>query len=136
MENFEFTADLLDKLRNLGVQIQIDDFGVGYSSLNYLSQFPLNALKIDRSFVRLMMQDSNHLKIVQAIVRLSHGLGIDVVAEGVETEVQLSQLRDLGCEYMQGALISMPVDSLKAVTFMTQLPVEEARSQDLAQLAS
>jgi diguanylate cyclase (GGDEF)-like protein/PAS domain S-box-containing protein len=110
MENFELTVEVLTKLRKLGVQIQIDDFGIGYSSLNYLSRFPINALKIDRSFINLMTGDPNHMKIVQAIVRLSHGLGMDVVAEGVETEDQWESLKELECEYMQGALVSMPVD--------------------------
>jgi diguanylate cyclase (GGDEF)-like protein len=118
MESFENTIGVLSGLRELGVQIQIDDFGIGYSSLNYLSQFPLTALKIDRSFVRLMQRDQTHLKIIQAIVTLSHGLGIDVVAEGVETTSQLDQLKALGCQYIQGALISMPVDSEKARTFL------------------
>jgi EAL domain-containing protein (putative c-di-GMP-specific phosphodiesterase class I) len=77
MENFELTVEVLAKLRKLGDQIQIDDFGIGYSSLNYLSRFPINALKIDRSFINLMTDDPNHMKIVQAIVRLSHGLGMD-----------------------------------------------------------
>jgi diguanylate cyclase (GGDEF)-like protein/PAS domain S-box-containing protein len=110
MENFELTVEVLTKLKKLGVRIQIDDFGIGYSSLNYLSRFPINALKIDRSFINLMTDDPNHMKIVQAIVRLSHGLGMDVVAEGVETEGQWESLKELDCEYMQGALVSMPVD--------------------------
>lgn len=126
MENFELTVEVLTKLRKLGVKIQIDDFGIGYSSLNYLSRFPINALKIDRSFINLMIDDPNHMKIVQAIVRLSHGLGMNVVAEGVETEDQWESLKALECEYMQGALVSMPVD-VDTVRTSIKLPGQEGK---------
>jgi diguanylate cyclase (GGDEF)-like protein/PAS domain S-box-containing protein len=126
MENFELTVEVLSKLRKLGVKIQIDDFGIGYSSLNYLSRFPINALKIDRSFINLMTDDPNHMKIVQAIVRLSHGLGMDVVAEGVETENQWESLKELECEYMQGALVSMPVD-VETVRTSIKIPGREGK---------
>ncbi len=109
MENFEHTAETLRQLRDLGVQIEIDDFGVGYSSLNYLSRFPLNALKIDRSFIA-MMADESSLKIIQAIVQLTHGLGLGVIAEGVETTEQLSVLKEIGGECIQGRIVAMPVD--------------------------
>jgi len=114
MENFDQAASILQQLRQLGVQIHIDDFGVGYSSLNYLSRFPINSLKIDRSFIHMMTEDSSYLKIVQAIIRLTHSLGMSVTAEGVETQEQLSQLRELECEYIQGFLISKPIDSKDA----------------------
>lgn len=108
MENNEVTTGVFKKLQDLGVQIQIDDFGVGYSSLSYLSNFPINALKIDQSFVNLMTANGNQSKIIQAIIMLAHGLGIEVIAEGVETDGQLQQLRNLGCTYAQGYLISKP----------------------------
>lgn len=114
MENFDQTAHILQQLRQLGIQIHIDDFGVGYSSLNYLSRFPINSLKIDRSFIHMMTEDSSYLKIVQAIIRLTHSLGLSVTAEGVETQEQLSQLRELDCEFIQGYLISKPIDSKEA----------------------
>jgi EAL domain-containing protein (putative c-di-GMP-specific phosphodiesterase class I) len=114
MENFDQTASVLQQLRQLGVQIHIDDFGVGYSSLNYLSRFPINSLKIDRSFVHMMTTDISYLKIVQAIIRLTHSLGLSVTAEGVETQEQFIQLRELECEYIQGYLISKPIDSQQA----------------------
>lgn len=114
MENFDQTAHVLQQLRRLGIQIHIDDFGVGYSSLNYLSRFPINSLKIDRSFVRMMSEDSSYLKIIQAIIQLTHSLGLSVTAEGVETQEQLEQLRKLECEYIQGYLISKPIDSKEA----------------------
>jgi diguanylate cyclase (GGDEF)-like protein/PAS domain S-box-containing protein len=109
MENNQFTARIFAKLQELGVEIQIDDFGVGYSSLGYLSHFPINALKIDRTFVDMMAKDSHQHKIVQAIVTLTHRLGVGVIAEGVETEGQLNQLRALGCEYGQGFFVSEPM---------------------------
>ena len=110
MDNFEMTSETLERARALGVQLQIDDFGIGYSSLNYLSRFPLHALKIDQSFISMMSSDPSYQKIVQAIVRLTHGLGMSVIAEGVETEAQLQQLLALECEYVQGSLISMPMN--------------------------
>lgn len=120
MENFETSAEVLMQLKQLGVQMHIDDFGIGYSSLNYLSRFPINALKIDQSFIQNMLEDSTYMKIVQAIVRLTHGLGMSVIAEGVETEMQFAQLRDLKCEYMQGGLISMPITEDEVGEFISR----------------
>jgi diguanylate cyclase (GGDEF)-like protein/PAS domain S-box-containing protein len=110
MENYINTVEILAKLQTLGIQIQVDDFGMGYSSLSYLSRFPLNALKIDRSFINALEKDSSHVKIVQAIVTMTHGLGMEVIAEGVENETQLDQLTALGCESVQGYLIARPMD--------------------------
>ena len=110
MENLETTERSLRQLQELGVQIQIDDFGIGYSSLGYLSNFPIDALKIDHSFVHQMSEENNNIKIIQAILMLSHRMGVGVIAEGVETEYQLMQLRQLGCELGQGFLVAMPLD--------------------------
>jgi diguanylate cyclase (GGDEF)-like protein/PAS domain S-box-containing protein len=110
MDNIDYAVQVFTRLQALGVQIQVDDFGIGYSSLNYLSHFPINTLKIDRTFVRNMTKDSNYLKIVQAIIMLAHGLGMSVIAEGVETEGQLAQIKSLGCELAQGFFISKPWD--------------------------
>jgi len=110
MDNIDFAVTVFTRLQELGVQIQVDDFGIGYSSLNYLSHFPINTLKIDRTFVRNMTKDNNYLKIVQAIIMLAHGLGMSVIAEGVETESQLAQIKALGCELAQGFYISKPWD--------------------------
>jgi diguanylate cyclase (GGDEF)-like protein/PAS domain S-box-containing protein len=110
MENFDRTVDTINRLQELGVQIQIDDFGIGYSSLGYLSRFPLSALKIDQTFISRMDGENSYYKIVQAIVKLTRGLGLGVVAEGVETEEQLNNLKSLGCEYVQGAIVAMPMD--------------------------
>lgn len=108
MENEARTVETLKALRKRGVDVQVDDFGVGYSSLGYLSQFSLGALKIDQSFVRSLDQDHANHKIIQAIIMLTQGLGLSVCAEGVETVNQLNQLDEMGCEYIQGYLIARP----------------------------
>jgi diguanylate cyclase (GGDEF)-like protein len=120
METSQFTSGVFSNLQALGVQVQIDDFGVGYSSLGYLSHFPLNAVKIDRTFVGRMADDTNQVDIIQAIVSLTHRLGVGVIAEGVETEGQLDQLKQLGCEYGQGFLVSVPIDSEAAYTLLKE----------------
>ncbi|HEX5110910.1 MAG TPA: EAL domain-containing protein [Vicinamibacterales bacterium] len=107
IDNTESMIGLLLQLKALGIQIAIDDFGTGYSSLSYLHRLPIDSLKIDRSFVSCMTQDSG--EIVRAIVGLAHNLGLDVIAEGVETVEQLEELRALGCEFGQGYLFSKPV---------------------------
>jgi diguanylate cyclase (GGDEF)-like protein/PAS domain S-box-containing protein len=108
-DNIEAAVGLLIQLRELGVQLSIDDFGTGYSSLSYLQRFPIDTLKIDRSFVTQMMDNEENLAIVRTIVALARNLGMDVVAEGVETEDQLKLLRKLECENGQGYLFSTPL---------------------------
>ena len=114
MENAEFATRMLGCLKTLGVKISIDDFGTGYSSLAYLHSFPLDSLKIDRSFVGKMGSGQENLNIVGAIVNLARNLGLDVVAEGVELAGQLSELKALGCEFGQGFLFSRAVPSEEA----------------------
>ena len=109
MENAETNVVKLQRLKALGVQISIDDFGTGYSSLSYLQRFPLDQLKIDRSFIREIEEADTHTPIVKAVISLAHDLGLSVVAEGVETDMQLSHIRDLECEEFQGYLCSKPV---------------------------
>jgi EAL domain-containing protein (putative c-di-GMP-specific phosphodiesterase class I) len=109
MENAEEAIYLLKQLRSLGVQLSIDDFGTGYSSLSYLHRFPINMLKIDRSFVSTMEDGSENGEIVRTIISLAKTLGLSVVAEGIETVHQLHQLHILGCEYGQGYLFSGPL---------------------------
>ena len=111
MENVELASSMLWQLRKLGIQLYMDDFGTGYSSLSYLRRFPIDKLKIDRSFVSQMMVDGESLEIVRTIVMLAHNLGIDAIAEGLETAEQLEQLKALQCEYAQGYLFSKPVDA-------------------------
>jgi diguanylate cyclase (GGDEF)-like protein len=111
MENAEAAASMLLQLRDLGVHLSIDDFGTGYSSLSYLHRFPVTTLKIDRSFISRMGEGDENSEIVRTIMTLASNLGMEVVAEGVETEEQLSQLRVLKCEYGQGYLFSRPVNA-------------------------
>ena len=94
----------------MGIGLQIDDFGTGYSSLSYLQQFPFDALKIDRSFIKDVTLDKEKLEIVKAIIALAHNLNMTVIAEGVETAAQFNLLVDLGAEYIQGFFISKPLD--------------------------
>jgi diguanylate cyclase (GGDEF)-like protein/PAS domain S-box-containing protein len=111
MENIDTATEMLRQLRALGVQLSIDDFGTGYSSLSYLHRFPIDTLKVDRSFVMRMADNNENIEIVRTILMLAQNLGMDVVAEGVETREQLALLRKLGCEYGQGFLFSKPADA-------------------------
>ena|GEM_PF-126273 len=114
MENIDSATEMLGQLRDLGVQLAIDDFGTGYSSLSYLHRFPIDTLKIDRSFVTRMADNAENVEIVRTIVMLAQVLGMDVVAEGVETKEQLKILRDLKCEYGQGYYFSRPTNTSDA----------------------
>ncbi|WUR16172.1 EAL domain-containing protein [[Empedobacter] haloabium] len=109
MEHAQDTLAALHMLRELGVRLSIDDFGTGYSSLSYLKRFPVDIIKIDRSFVRDVPQDADDVAIVTAIIALAHSLRLEVVAEGVETEAQRAFLQALGCDLLQGYLLSAPV---------------------------
>lgn len=102
MDNAESSVQILEELSRMGVIVAIDDFGTGYSSMSYLRRFPIDKLKIDRSFIKDLTTSSEAAAIVQAIISLAHSLRLKVVAEGVETAEQLSQLRDLGCDKYQG----------------------------------
>ena len=109
MENPEEAADILRRLRNLGIGVAIDDFGTGYSSMSYLKLFCVDTLKIDKSFIRGVTTDTHDAAMVRAMVTLAHELGLRVVAEGIETESELAFLRRLNCEQGQGYLFSRPV---------------------------
>ncbi|MEH2441649.1 putative bifunctional diguanylate cyclase/phosphodiesterase [Nostoc sp.] len=122
MENDDKAIIRLKQLRNLGIQLAIDDFGTGYSSLGRLHHFPINQLKIDRSFVSGSIFDDGNLDIVQTIITLAHKLGVDVTAEGVETKEQLALLRKLNCEYGQGYFFSHPLDSSQATALIMANP--------------
>lgn len=108
MKNPEVATEVLREMKSMGIQMSIDDFGTGYSSLSYLKSFPLSALKIDQSFVRDCMNDSDDAAIVNAIISMAHSLKLKVIAEGVETEGQLAFLRSLDCDFVQGFLYSCP----------------------------
>ena len=114
----ETVAETLEQLHRLGVQLHIDDFGTGYSSLSYLQNFPLNVLKIDRSFVQRMAESAESTELVRTIVALARSLNLKVTAEGVETAAQLEQLRVLGCEFGQGYLFAKPLSAAEVVRFM------------------
>ena len=109
MSEPERVRDVLARLARMGVTLAIDDFGTGYSSLGYLRELPVHVLKIDRSFVTGMTQGDSGRAIVRATVELAHALGLEVVAEGVETEDVRDELRALGCEVGQGWLFGKPV---------------------------
>ncbi len=109
LKNTNSVIDTLQRIRNLGVQIAIDDFGTGYSSLATLRAFPFDKLKVDRSFIRDLGQTPDALAIVKAILGLSRGLRLPVVAEGVETEIQADILKSCGCDQLQGYLLGHPM---------------------------
>jgi diguanylate cyclase (GGDEF)-like protein len=120
MEEAEAAVYTLNRLRALGVQVQIDDFGTGYSSLSYLHRFPIDTLKVDRSFITRMGQAGEHSEIVRTIVTLAHDLGMTVIAEGVETAEQLEYVKQMACELGQGYLISKPLAADSAVKFLPE----------------
>ncbi|MDQ3256820.1 MAG: EAL domain-containing protein [Acidobacteriota bacterium] len=111
-------TSMLWQLKELGVGLEIDDFGIGYSSLSYLSRFPVDTLKIDRSFVSKMNGADVNYEVVRTIVALGHNLGMEVTAEGIETAEQLSQLKDLRCDHGQGYLFSRPVAADAVATLL------------------
>lgn len=127
MGNAEAAAVMLQKLKDRGIRIAVDDFGTGYSSLSYLYRLPIDTLKIDRSFINSVDKDGEKLELVRTIVSLAWNIGMDIVAEGIETPTQLAQLRSLRCEAGQGFLFSQPLDAEAAAGLMRDYLV---RSQD------
>ncbi|MEG1055586.1 MAG: EAL domain-containing protein, partial [Janthinobacterium sp.] len=109
MHDVEQATAIMAKLKGLGVQLSIDDFGTGYSSLAYLRHFPIDVLKIDKTFVSDITHSDDDAAIVRAIISLAHSLRLKVIAEGVETAQQLAFLRQHGCDQMQGYLFSLPL---------------------------
>jgi diguanylate cyclase (GGDEF)-like protein/PAS domain S-box-containing protein len=120
IDNAEAAALTFSQLRAMGIQLYMDDFGTGYSSLNYLHRFPLNALKIDRSFVSQMNPRDKNFEVVKTIITLAKNLGIDVIAEGIETEQQLNQLQELDCDFGQGFFFSRPMNAQAAEQFIIE----------------
>ena len=109
VENIEHTITTMNALNDIGVLISLDDFGTGFSSLQYLKRVPLDQLKIDQSFVRDVSTDSSDKAIVSTIIAMAHSLGLDVIAEGVETEEQRQILLHSGCNHYQGYLFGKPM---------------------------
>ncbi|MEJ2663039.1 MAG: EAL domain-containing protein, partial [Spirochaetia bacterium] len=123
MQNAENSIKIMRRLSSLGVSFSIDDFGTGYSSLSVLKQFPLNTLKIDRSFIQDVPEDDDAVAIVKAIIALALSLKFEIIAEGVETQKQLDFLRHLGCQYFQGFLFSKPLPAARMTALLQkQLP--------------
>ena len=109
MTDLRSAMDTIVILQNMGIKVSIDDFGTGYSSLAYLRELPIDKIKIDRSFIQEMASNDSDVTIVKSMIKLSHGLGKRVLAEGVETSSQLNVLRDLGCDAVQGYFIAKPI---------------------------
>ncbi|MCG7568459.1 EAL domain-containing protein [Pseudoalteromonas sp. CNC9-20] len=120
IDSYEQTVTQLQSIADMGVSIALDDFGTGYSSLSYLRLFPLNVLKIDQSFVRDMLAEPQALDIVTAIIDLANSLGLEIVAEGIETEPQAKKLRSLGCGIGQGYLLAKPMVSVSLSQLLEQ----------------
>ncbi|AFZ31981.1 diguanylate cyclase/phosphodiesterase [Gloeocapsa sp. PCC 7428] len=127
VDNIQQSINIMQQLHNMGIVLSVDDFGTGYSSLNYLKRFPIHTLKIDQSFVRDLVVDSDDAAIVDAIISLAHSLNLSVIAEGVESQAQLDYLQTKGCDEVQGYYFSRP---LPANTF-TQL-LQEGKTLSLA----
>ncbi len=128
IENTAAAKARLFELKALGIELYTDDFGTGYSSLSFLHQFPLDALKIDRTFVQQMSDQGKEWEIVRALVMLAHNLGLKVVAEGVETDGQLAQLKTLNCDYGQGYYFSEPLSAEAAEALLVSSITGEAHS--------
>jgi diguanylate cyclase (GGDEF)-like protein len=122
IEKTERTTRVLTEIKRLGVQIYLDDFGTGYSSLGYLHRLPIDALKVDRSFISRMESADQPLQLVRTILALSRNLGLDAIAEGVTTVEQLRRLRALGCRFAQGYLFSAPLDADSMTTLLESNP--------------
>jgi EAL domain-containing protein (putative c-di-GMP-specific phosphodiesterase class I) len=118
MDNFTLINRVIERLAKIGVQMEIDDFGTGYSSLGYLKNFPVHAIKIDKSFIRDIGVSGKSTDIIRAMVSMAHDLGIETIAEGVETEEQYHILQEMNCPFGQGFLMSKPLDSISAGNYM------------------
>jgi diguanylate cyclase (GGDEF)-like protein/PAS domain S-box-containing protein len=120
LEDTERISAVFSKMRQLGVQIALDDFGTGYSSLGYIERYPIDSLKIDRSFIERIQKETSHSYIIRMIIALAQGLGIKVTAEGVENQYQLETLRDFGCTVVQGHLLSAPLSADAMTEFLKE----------------
>ena len=114
ISNYTAANEVFTKLRNLGVQLEIDDFGSGYSALGYLQHFPISAIKIDKSFVDEIGKSRRGIELIRAIVSMARELGMEAIAEGIETDEQLGELKNLDCDFGQGFLLSRPLDKASA----------------------
>jgi EAL domain-containing protein (putative c-di-GMP-specific phosphodiesterase class I) len=131
--NSERTLGKMADLISTGIRLSLDDFGTGYSSLEYLGRMPINELKIDRSFVTRMLKTSNDAAVVNTIIAMGHGLGMELVAEGVETEEQLQYLMQRNCEIIQGYLLSRPLDEVGFEKFVQEWTPTKAQAYILSE---
>ncbi|MEH2155872.1 two-component system response regulator [Nostoc sp.] len=122
MENTNAIKIILQQLKQRKIKLIMDDFGTGYSSLSYLHSFPLNALKIDKSFVKRMQENKENMGLVPAMIGIANSMGMSAIAEGVETQEQLAQLRSLNCNFAQGYLFSQPIEQQLALKLLTSSP--------------
>ena len=132
MKNVDQNIKMLEELRDLGLNISIDDFGTGYSSLAYLKRFPLNTLKIDRSFIKDIDTNSDDREITKAIIAMGQNLNLKVLAEGAETIEQVQILRDSGCDYIQGYYYSRPLPAAEILPFLQQSELKPGKTLDQA----
>ena len=131
MDDIDTASSTMRALHCSGIHISIDDFGTGYSSLSHLKRFPINTVKIDRSFIRDITTDSDDAAIVGAIIAMAHNMGLKVIAEGVETQQQLDFLHSLQCDEVQGFLFSPPVPHHEACALL-DLSIEAQLQTSLA----
>ncbi|QSJ18311.1 EAL domain-containing protein [Nostoc sp. UHCC 0702] len=122
MENTYAIKIILQELKSRKIKLIMDDFGTGYSSLSYLHSFPLNALKIDKSFVKRMQDNQGNMGLVSAMISIAESMGMTVIAEGVETQEQLKQLKSLKCDFAQGFLFSKPLEQKLVLNFIASMP--------------
>ena len=134
MRNAEDTVFSLTELKSMGMHISIDDFGTGYSSLSYLKRFPIDVIKIDRSFVKDITVDPDDAAITASIIAMARSLKRNVIAEGVETMAQAHALRDRGCVYMQGYMFGRPVNA-KLMLNMLESNAAETNEANVVKLA-
>jgi EAL domain-containing protein (putative c-di-GMP-specific phosphodiesterase class I) len=113
MDDVENTIGKLNNIRKMGIPISIDDFGTGYTSISYLKQFPINTLKIDQHFIRGINNNKDDMAIISAVIALGHNLGLEIVAEGVETQDQMEYLIEHHCDILQGYYLSRPLPENK-----------------------
>ena len=129
MENVESAVNILNRLHCRGISIAIDDFGTGYSSLSYLKNLPINTLKIDRSFITDLLTDDYDKNIVSTVISMAHGMNLQVVAEGVETQEQFDLLKEMSCDEIQGYLLSKPIDSFQ-ITHLLQTGIPNLKTTE------
>jgi EAL domain-containing protein (putative c-di-GMP-specific phosphodiesterase class I) len=136
VDNDEKTLEILNQIRDMGVRLSIDDFGTGYSSLSYLKRLPVRELKIDRAFIRDLPDDETVRSIVISIVGMCRGMGVSTVAEGVEDMTQYQMATNVGCDYVQGYLITQPLCEKDVIEFLKQAPAYPTRAATVSSAVS